>query len=59
LGFAFEAGHAFDVGGEGGGENFEGDFAAELGIAGAVDFAHAADSEGAENFVGAELGADG
>jgi len=59
LGLTAEAGHAFDVGGEGSGKNFERDFAAEFGIAGAVDFAHAADAERADDFVRAELGAGG
>jgi hypothetical protein len=35
--------------------NFDGDVAIQLGIAGAVDFAHAAWAKGGEDFVGAEF----
>jgi len=48
-GLALEAGEAFRVAGEGFGQNFDGNVAAERGVGGAVDDAHAA---------GAELGVD-
>ena len=41
--------------GEGPGENFDGGVAVELGVAGAVDFAHAARAQGREDLVVAEL----
>jgi hypothetical protein len=42
LGFALKAGEVIGVVGEGGGEDFDGDFAVEFVVAGFVDFAHAA-----------------
>lgn len=54
--FAFEAGDALGVGGEGGGQDFESDIAAEAGVAGAVHLAHAAGAERRLDFVRAELG---
>ena len=53
-GFAFEAGHEIGVKGERFGEHFDGDVAAEFGVVGAVDFAHAAFAEKAEDGVRAE-----
>ncbi len=41
-GFLREALQAFGIGGKGCRENFDGDVAVQAGIAGAVDFAHAA-----------------
>jgi hypothetical protein len=43
------------------GEDFDGDFAAEAGIASAVNFAHAACADGRKDFVGTEFctGSDG
>ena len=45
LRFARETRHAVGIGGEGVGQNFDGDFAVELGIGGAIDRAHAALAE--------------
>jgi hypothetical protein len=45
LGFASEAGETVGIGGEGFGEELDGDLAAEFGIGGAPDFAHAALAE--------------
>ena len=42
---ALEAGHAVGVGGERVGEDFDGDFASELGVGGAPDDAHPALAE--------------
>jgi hypothetical protein len=53
FGFALEAGFQGGVVGEVGGEDFDGDFAAEAGVAGAIDFAHAACADGGKDFVGA------
>ena len=53
--FAIEASEAVGVVGEGPGENFDGGVAVELGVAGAVDFAHAARAQGREDSVVAEL----
>ncbi len=44
-GLALEARHAFGVAGEGRGQDFERDVAVELGVAGAVDFAHSAGAQ--------------
>src|SRR5271165_119818 len=44
-GFAAEAGQALGIGGDSGGQNFQGNLAAEFAVAGAVDFAHAAYAE--------------
>ena len=38
------------------GQDFNGDVAAEFGVAGAVDLAHPAGAEGVQDFVGAETG---
>ncbi len=54
LGLALEARHALWIRGERSGEDFERDITAELGIACAIDFAHSASTERAENCVGAE-----
>ena len=59
LGFALEASEIVGILREGGGEDFEGHVAVELGVAGPVDFAHAASAEGSGDFVGAESGAGG
>src|SRR5271170_6431687 len=55
-GFALEAG--LDVWGRGGvrAKDFNGDIPIEAGVAGAVDLAHAADSERGLDLVGAEAG---
>ena len=54
FGFGLEAGDGGRVVGEFGGEEFQRDEAVEAGIAGAVDFAHGAGAEFAEDQVGAE-----
>ena len=59
LRFAIEAGEAVGVAGEGSGKNFDSGVAVELGIAGAVDFAHAAGAERREDFVMGEFVAGG
>ena len=46
LGFAGEAGETVEIVGEGRRGNFEGDIAFKAGGLGAVDFAHAYDTEG-------------
>jgi len=58
LGLASEAGEAFRVGGEGSGEDLEGDVAAEPGVAGAVDLAHAAGAKEGDDVEGPERAAD-
>src|SRR5579863_5966730 len=55
--FLGEALQAFGIGGERCGQNLDGDVAAEAGVAGTVDFAHASRAYGSLNFVGAEFGA--
>ncbi len=47
------------VGGEVRVEDFQGDLALQTGIAGAIDFAHAAGAEERSDFVGAEAGPGG
>ena len=44
--FTLEAGEAFGIAGHVRGQDFEGDVAAELGVGGAIDFAHAAGADG-------------
>jgi hypothetical protein len=56
LRFTLKARHAFVIGGELRRDDFEGDVAAKLGVARAIDFAHSANAERRENFVRAELG---
>ncbi len=51
LRFALKAGEAGRVGGELARQDFEGDFALELGVGGAVDLTHAAHAEGADDLV--------
>ncbi len=55
-GLLFEAGAAGGIVGEGRRQDFQGDFAAEARVAGAVDFAHAAGPERGDNFVRSEAG---
>ncbi len=52
-----EAAQAVGVGGEGGGEDLDGDVAAEAWVLRAVDLSHAARADGGEDLVGAEPGA--
>ena len=59
LRFALEARHVLRVAGQGGGQHLDGDVAFELGVAGAIDLAHAARAEGREDLIGAEFGAGG
>ena len=59
LGLLLEAAQAIGVGGEGGGEDLDGDVAAEARVLGAVDLPHAAGADGGEDLVGAEAGAGG
>lgn len=59
FGFAAEASEAISVDGDGSGKNFEGDFAAEFAVAGAVHFAHSADTEERGYFVGTNFGSGG
>ena len=54
LRLALEAGDALRVGGEGGGQDFDRDLAAEHGVAGAIHLAHAALAEQGEDLVGAD-----
>ena len=56
---ALETGQPFRVAGEGVGERLDGHVAAEPGVAGAVDLAHAAGAEGSENLVGSEFRSGG
>jgi len=53
--FLGEALQAVRIGGETRGENLDGDIAIQAGVAGAVDFAHAASADGGLNVVRAEL----
>ena len=57
LRFALEAGQPFGVVHEGVGQDLQRDIAVQLGITGLVHFAHAACTDGGEDFVGAEGGA--
>ena len=59
LGFALEASDAVGVGEKFLGEDLDGDAAPQLRVAGAVDFAHAAGTEGADDFIEAETRALG
>ena len=54
LRFALEAGQAIGIVGEGIGQDFQGDIAIELGVARAIDLAHAARTESGENLIRAE-----
>ena len=54
-GFAIEAGLGVGIGGQVHRENFYGDAAVEAGVLGAIDFAHAAGAERAEDLVGTEF----
>lgn len=54
--FPFKAAEPIAVGGEGSRQNLDGYFAAETGIAGAVDFSHLARAEQRDDFIGAEHG---
>jgi hypothetical protein len=51
---SLEAGHALGVGGKGGGQQLDRDVAIERRVAGAIDLAHAACPERAEDLVDAE-----
>jgi len=53
-GFLLEALAAGGIGGEAGGENFQGDVAGEAGVAGSIDLAHAADADKRFDFVRTE-----
>jgi hypothetical protein len=55
LRFALKARHILRIVSQRRGEDFDGDVAIQLTIAGAVDFAHPAGAEGCEDFVGAEF----
>jgi hypothetical protein len=57
--FALEAGDTFPVVREGIVEDFESDFTAEPGVAGAVDATHPARPKGSDDVVGAEPSAGG
>ena len=54
-GLLLEAAETFRIAGEGCGQDFDGYVARQPGIAGAVDFAHAAGTERAYNFIGPEF----
>src|SRR4029078_9371951 len=54
-----EAGEAIRIVGEGIGEDFQRDVAIQLCVAGAIHLAHAARTEGGEDFVRAEMSAGG
>jgi hypothetical protein len=58
-GFAFEALLQFGRGGEVRGEDLDGDGAVQAGVAGAIDFTHAAGAERRFDFIGAEFCAGG
>jgi hypothetical protein len=57
--FLLETPQAFGVAGKRFGQNFEGYFAAETRVAGAINFAHSAGADGRDDFVGANLAANG
>ena len=57
--FLLEALPRFRIGGERAGEHLDGDRAIEPDVARAVDLAHAARADGAEDFVRTEARADG
>jgi hypothetical protein len=50
-GFALEAGEAIGITGRIGRENFKGDVALEFCVGGAIDLAHAAGAEGADDSI--------
>jgi hypothetical protein len=58
FGLPFEAGQPVGVRGKGVGQSLESDLAAQLRVAGLPDFAHAAFSERAHDFKGAETRTD-
>ena len=58
-GFAHETFAIFGFPGKMIGEDFDGDGAVKAGVAGAVDFAHAAGAEGGGDLVGTEFGSGG
>ena len=58
-GFLGETLQAVLVSGERGGQNLDGDGAVEAGVAGAIDFAHSAGSDGRKDFVGTETASSG
>ncbi len=58
LRFPLEAGEALGIAGKGLGQDFEGDFAVQLCIAGPIHLAHAAGPKGGEDLVRAEAGAN-
>ena len=55
LGLAPETRQAFGVGGELGGQDLQGDVAAQLGVLGAEDLAHAAGADLFDDFVMGKL----
>ena len=55
LRFARETRHAMRIGGGSVGNNFDGHFAAQTRIAGAIDFSHAADSQWSDDLIWAKL----
>ena len=55
LGFALEASHAFGVAGERFGEDLQRNIALQLGVACAIDLAHAARADGGEDLVRAKF----
>ena len=54
LGLALESRQAFGIAGKLFGQDFDRNVAAELGVVGVVDFAHAAGADVAGDFVGAQ-----
>jgi len=52
--FALESSHAFRIEGKRFGQDFDRDDAAQLGIARAIDLAHPARAEGADDFIRTE-----
>ncbi len=57
FGFALETGQPLGVVHEGVGQDLQGDIAVQLGVAGLIDFAHAAGANGGDDFIDAERGA--
>ncbi len=56
LRFAFEAGHAFRIGGEHVGQDLDRDLPAEARVGSAVDLSHASCADGCDNLIDAEPG---
>ena len=57
FGFALEARQPLGIGGDGRRQDLDGDVALQLGVAGAIDLAHAANAERRDDFVGTEAAA--